>query len=280
MKESRDLYYIAALADGEVKDPSEEKSLRDKIEKDPGLQFEYFVQKSIKRLVSERLNISRVPEKVRIRLERKISPRNRLNPFYKMIPDIYFTKPLAAWGSTIVLLAAIALIIFNRTPTAEFKNFAFEQSGSGNMYVQAMNNFENILAGKLAPQFVSDDAEKIKEFFKKQGVEYPVYVPEIKDWKLVGAVVSVDHGEKFAHHVYSMSGGKLVYLFQVDETEIKKHNFLTLTDDLVSFLDSGNCYESTKGNLVTLITRVKGNIFAVVSNGSPGEIENNLCQLN
>ncbi len=280
MKESRDLYYIAALADGEIKDPSEEKSLRDKIEKDPGLQFEYFVQASVKKLVSERLSLSPAPEKTRKRLERKISPRNNINPFYKLLPDIYFTKPLAAWGSTIVLLASIALIIFNRAPSPEYKNFAFEQSGSSNMYVQAMHNFENILAGKLTPQFESNDPDKIKEFFKEQGVAYPVYIPDIKDWKLVGAVVSVDHGEKFAHHVYSMPGGKLVYLFQVDETEIKKHDFLTLTDDLVSFLNSGNCYESTKGNLVMLMTQIKGNIFAVVSNGSPSEIENNLCQLN
>ncbi len=280
MKESRDLYYIAALADGEIKDPSEEKRLRDKIEKDPELQFEYFVQVSVKKLVSERLSISPAPEKTRKRLERKISPRRSSNPLTRLLPDIYFTRPLAAWGSTIVLLTAVALLIFNRTPSPEYKNFAYEQSGSDNMYIQAKNNFENILAGKLKPQFESDDPDKIKEFFKTQGVEYPVYVPEIKDWKLVGAVVSVDHGEKFAHHVYSTQSGKLVYLFQVDETEIQKHDFLTLTDDLVSFLNSGNCYEAASGNLVTLMTRVKGNIFAVVSNGAPGEIESNFCQLN
>jgi len=74
MKENRDLYYIAALADGEIKDPSLERKLRDEIKDDDGLQFEFFVQTSIKNLVSQRLKIAPAPVKVRKRLERKISP--------------------------------------------------------------------------------------------------------------------------------------------------------------------------------------------------------------
>jgi hypothetical protein len=280
MKENRDLYYIAALIDGEIKDPSDAKKLRDEIENDPELKFEYFIQSSIKNLVSERLKILPAPIKVRKRLERKISPERRADLISRLFPEIYFTKPMIAWGSTIILFVAIILIIFNRPPNPEYKYFAGEQKGSTNMYIQAKQNFAKILAGKLKPQLMSANSDKIKEFFAKQGVLYPTYVPEIKDWNLVGAVVSVDHGEKFAHHVYSTADGKLVYLFQVDETEIKKHEFLTLTDDLITYLNSGKCYEYTEGNLVTLLTRVKGNIFAVVSNCSSSEVENNFCQLN
>ncbi len=279
MKENRDLYYIAALVDGEIKDPSEEKKLRYEIENNPDLKFEYFVQSFIKNLVSERMKISPVPVKVRKRLERKISPGRKSNLISRILPEIYFTKPMIAWGSTIILIVAILLIIFSRPPSPEYKNFAGEQRGSTNMYIQARQNFENILAGKLSPQFTSADPDKIKDFFTEQGVAYPTYVPAIKDWKLVGAVVSVDHGKKFAHHVYSTADGKLVYLFQVDVSEIKNKDFLTLTDDLITYLNSGNCYEYTEGKLVTLLTMVKGNILAVVSNSTPDEVENNLCQL-
>ncbi len=74
MKENRDLYYIAALADGEIKDPSLEQKLRDEIQADAGLQFEFFVQTSIKNLVSQRLKIAPAPVKIKKRLERQISP--------------------------------------------------------------------------------------------------------------------------------------------------------------------------------------------------------------
>ena len=280
MKENRDLYYIAALVDGEIKDAAEEEKLLEKIDQDPELKFEYFVQSSIKNLVSGRLAVSPAPESVRIRLEKKISPSGNSGILSILLPEIYITKPVIAWGSTVVLVLAVMLILLNRPWQPVYKNFAVEQKGSTNMYVQAKNNFENILAGKLAPQLTSSDPAEIKEFFAAQGVTYKTYIPEIKGWSLVGAVVSVENGKKFAHHVYSTTEGKLVYLFQVDETEILMHDSLSLTNDLISYLDSGTCYEDFEGGLVTLLTKVKGNIFAVVSNSTPSEIENNLCQLN
>ncbi len=280
MQENRDTYFIAALIDGEIKDPAEEKRLRDEMEGNADLRFEYFVQSSVKNLVSTRLGISPAPAKVRKKLERKISPASGFKMISKFLPEIYFTRPVIAWGSAAVLIIAVILLIFNLSPHPVYKNFAAEQKGSTNMYIQARINFKNILTGDLTPQFTSDNPASIMEFFKEKGVRYPTFIPEIKGWHLIGAVVSVDHGEKFAHHVYSTPGGKLVYLFQVKETDIKSHEFLTLTDDLISYLDSGKCYECEDGSLVTLFRKVKGNIFAVVSNDSPVEIENNICQLN
>jgi predicted DNA binding CopG/RHH family protein len=280
MKEKRELYYIAALVDGEIKDSTEENKLRAQIENNPELQFEYYVQRSIKTLVSERLKLNPAPAKVRKKLERKISPEYKSRFVFNFLPEIFISRPLIVWGSSIVLVLAVILIILNRTPQSEYKNFVLEQSGSDNMFIQARQNFEKILTGKLTPQIASDNPEKIKKFFTEQGVSYPTYIPEINGWKLIGAVVSEDHGKKFAHHVYSTENGKLVYLFQVDEEDIKKYNYLTLTKDLISYLDSGNCYESTENGRVTLMTKLNKNILAVVSNSSKDEIENNLCQIN
>ena len=278
MREDRNLYYIAALVDGEIQDEEQKQKLLNDIKNNPELQLEYNVQKFMKSLVSERLKISPAPAKVRKKLERKISPdRNWIS---SLLPEIFYTKPNIAWGTAIVILFAAFLILFNRTPQPEKKDFAVEQTGSDNMFVQAKSNFESILTGKLAPQLVSESPEEIKKFFKAQGVEYPTYIPAIKNWKLVGAVVSVDHGKKFAHHVYSTGNGKLVYLFQVNENDIKQFKFLKLTNDLLSYLNSGNCYETDDGKFVTLMTKINNNICAVVSNSSPDEIENNLCQLN
>jgi hypothetical protein len=72
MQENRDLYYIAALIDGEMNNSSGEGTLRQEIEKNSGLKFEYNVQSFIKALVSEKLKISPAPVKVIKRLKRKI----------------------------------------------------------------------------------------------------------------------------------------------------------------------------------------------------------------
>ncbi len=90
MKENRDLYYIAALADGEIKDAGLEQKLRDEIRNNPDLQFEYFVQTSIKKLVSERLKIAPVPAKLKKRIEGNISPASGSDLLSRLLPPNIF----------------------------------------------------------------------------------------------------------------------------------------------------------------------------------------------
>ncbi|MCK7519056.1 MAG: hypothetical protein MZV64_15685 [Ignavibacteriales bacterium] len=45
--------------------------------------------------------------------------------------------------------------------------------------------------------------KKLKSFFSANGVKYSTQIPDCKNWKILGAVVSEAGGEKFAHHVYS-----------------------------------------------------------------------------
>jgi hypothetical protein len=147
------------------------------------------------------------------------------------------------------------------------------------MFVQAKNNFNSITEGKLVPQLTSQNADEIKNFFNEQGVKYSTLVPNIADWNLLGAVVSEDHGEKFAHHVYVGKKGELAYLFQVDESYLYDHEIISLSEDLIKYLDEGNCYSYNSEGSVTLFTKMDNNICAIVSNGSPKEIENLFCSL-
>jgi hypothetical protein len=59
----------------------------------------------------------------------------------------------------------------------EKKDFAVEQLGSKNMFVQAKSNFNAITTGKLLPQLTSQDADEIKNFFNNNGVKYSTLVP-------------------------------------------------------------------------------------------------------
>ena len=161
----------------------------------------------------------------------------------------------------------------------EKKDFAVEQLGSKNMFVQAKNNFNAITTGKLLPQLTSQNADEIKNFFNDNGVKYSTLVPNVADWNLLGAVVSEDQGEKFAHHVYVSKDGKLAYLFQVDESYLYNHEIISLSDDLIKYLDDGNCYSYESEGSVTMFTKLDNNICAVVSNGNPKEIENLFCSL-
>ena len=271
---------LTALVDGEIDDTVKSKELKELIDADEEIRFEYQIQSLMKKLVREKVEFQKAPEKLHKKIEKKIKPKSlRESGLSSIFPRI-FGKPAFAFGVSFVIILALILLIFNRTPQLEYKDFAIEQNGSDNMFVQAKNNFRNILEGKLKPQIVTSNPEEIKNFFNKEGVHYKTIVPQYSNWQLLGAVVSEDDGEKFAHHVYTGNDGKLVYLFQVNEKYINNFHILNLTDDLLNYLDQGNCYLSKSENSTILMTKAKDNIIAVVSNIPPNALKQQFCGIN
>lgn len=271
--------YITALVDGEAIEESILKELKEKIANDKSLEIDYKVQLLIKNLVKEKIEFKQTPARVKRKILRSIGSTTKVTGSSTGIAGI-FEKPAFSFATVLVIIFAIILIVLNRPALFDKKDFAVEQSGSSNMFIQAENNFNSIIQGKLTPQFTSSNADEIKNFFSSNGVKYSTSVPELKDWQLLGAVVSEDKGEKFAHHVYTNQSGKIAYIFQVDESYFSKSSIITLSDDLISYLDEGNCYSTYSDNSVKLFTKTGNNIFAIVSNADPDEIKNDFCRLN
>lgn len=270
---------VSAYIDGEIKDELLEKEILSRINKDRDFEIEYRVHSLVKNLIKEKVVYQQTPVKVRAKILKSIGSTKEVHSEKKSFFADLFEKPSFSFATAFVVVLAIVLIIINRPVDIENKDFAVEQLGSDNMFVQAQNNFNSILQGKLAPQLASKSADEIKNFFESNGVKYSTSVPNVLDWNLLGAVVSEDQGEKFAHHVYVDKEGKLTYLFQVDESYLNNHEIITLSDDLIKYLDEGNCYTSVTDSSVTLFTKVENNICAVVSNANPKEIEKTFCSL-
>lgn len=277
-KISKDL--TAALVDNEIHDESLRNQLVSRMENDADLKYDYMVQSLVKNLIKEKVRYVETPEKVRQKVIKKIMPRElRSEKGFGFISGL-LSRPAMSFATAVIIVFAVILIILNRPGVIEQKDFAIEQFGDDNMFIQARNNFRSILEGKLAPQLTSSNPDEIKNFFQSSGVNYATIVPEMPKWDLIGAVVSEDRGEKFAHHVYANNEGELVYLFQVDETYLQTHEIIKLTDDLLNYLEQGNCYVSELDNYITLMSKSENNIYAVVSNASITDISQNFCSLN
>ena len=270
---------ISAYIDGEVKDQLLEKEILSRINSDKDFAIEYRVHSFVKTLIKEKVAFKQTPIKVRAKILKSIGSTTKVQSEKGSFFSDFFEKPSFSFATAFVVILAIALIIINRPGFVEKKDFAIEQLGSKNMFVQATNNFNSIAEGKLLPQLTSQNANEIKNFFSDNGVKYSTLVPTVAEWNLLGAVVSEDQGEKFAHHVYVSEDGKLAYLFQVDESYLYDHEIISLSDDLIKYLDEGNCYSYESEGSVTLFTKMDNNICAVVSNGNPKEIENLFCSL-
>ncbi len=270
---------IDAYIDGEITDKSLEQEILSKINNDNNFAIEYRVHSLVKNLVKEKLVFKQTPAKVRAKILKSIGSTTKVPSQSNSFLSDIFEKPSFSFATAFVVILAIVLIIINRPGVIENKDFAIEQLGNDNMFVQAKNNFNSIITGKLTPQLTSKNADEIKNFFNNNGVKYSTLVPSFSDWVLVGAVVSEDNGEKFAHHVYADKNGKLAYLFQVDESYLYNHKIISLSDDLIKYLDDGNCYTYISDGSVTLFTKLDNNICAIVSNGNPKEVENTFCSL-
>ncbi len=271
---------VTALVDGEVNDVILKQEIFFKIESDKDFATEYKVQSLIKNLVKEKVVFQKSPDKVRASILKSIGSKSKFVSTRKSFFEDLFEKPAFSFATAFVVILAIVLIILNGPGIVEKKDFAIEQFGSDNMLVQARNNFNSILTGKLTPQLNSANAVEINKFFASNGVQYSALVPTLADWNILGAFVSEDNGEKLAHHVYIGKKGELVYFFQVEESYLQNREIIFLTNDFIKYLAEGNCYFSLSNGSVILFTKMDNNICAIVSNGNPKEIENIFCSLN
>ena len=270
---------IAALVDGELNDKTLKEELLERIKTDKELQIEFKVQSLMKSLVREKCSYRSAPQNLREKIDRKIKPKKNAFSLENLFPKAISQKSALAFGSiAAIVIISVLLIIFNTSRNIQNVNFAVEQSGNDNMFIQAKDNFNKIIKGQLSPQFLSHNPQQIQHFFSEKGVDYSTVVPTFNKWKLLGAVVSVDQGIKFAHQVYVNDKGKIMYIFQVKESMLESNGIINLSHDLIHYLDAGNCYVTHQNGHLSIMKKVKDNIFAIQSNSNTKETINLFCK--
>lgn len=275
---------ITAYIDNEIRETSLKDEIKHLIDVDPEYRFEYQIQSLVKKAAREKYKRQQAPEHLRRRILNQIASEiNVKTPIKSSEKEVsfwagLFSKPAFSFATAIIIIISVVLILFNRTPQQP-PVISEDQLTPDNMFYQAENNFEAIIQGKLAPQIIADNPETIQKYFQTSGVKYSTLIPTFKEWKLLGAVVSEDKGEKFAHHVYAGEKGEIVYVFQVDESYLKSHEIISLNENLIEYLDQGNCYIKTENQKVLLFKKIDHNICAIVSNAPLQEVQNNFCNI-
>lgn len=267
---------ITAYADNEISDKKLLSELNNKIQNDIHLKFDYNIQCFCKKIVKDKITKVPAPVSLRNKIISDLKPKeSSVKQKSNFLLDIFY-KPSFSFATALVIVIAIILITINRSnyiPELDFTN-----RNSDNMFIQAVNNYSLILKGQLTPQLVSSSSKEISNYFSNNGVNYSTIVPEFKEWKLLGAVISEDKGTKLAHHVYVGDNNQLIYVFQVDEAYI--NNVVDLDTKLLDYLDSGNCYYQEYDKNLVLFTKIGHNICAVIANDDFNFVKNNFCSLN
>lgn len=280
MTEPNNIYEeITALVDNRLS-AERKRKLDESIRSDENLQFEYHVQSSVKNLLRERFAGQTAPaylyENVMNNIQSNNSRSNSAQAKSFSLREVFsiLLKPRIAFAVTAIL----AIIFFISMPFQKQTELELieQQSGEFNMWIQANNNFQKLTEGSLSAQIASNNPQEIKQFFAEQGVNYNTIIPECENWNLAGAVVSVDKGRKFAHHVYTDDQGHLIYVYQVSSNYFTTKPILDLSDDLFNFISNGNIIQKDYENHVSFLLKGKDNIFAVVANETPEKVQSDL----
>lgn len=264
-------FAVTALIDGELNDTTERSLLESEISSSGELQIELHIQKKMKEIVSQKCVKKSCPLSLKNKILQDIRS-GKTAPTVTRLP----LQMIYAISAAAVFIIAFLIIRSNEYN----RNLLAEQSGENNMVVQAANNFGSILAGKLTPQIVTSNKEKITAFFRENGVSYGTVIPNVSGCTLLGGVVSDDKGEKLAHHIYADSDGKLIYVFQADEAHFTDSKLLAVSDELWGEIKSKKVYFSKKGDYSLAIFKNGSNISTVVSNQDLPQLQQELASYN
>lgn len=237
---------LTSYIDNQIKDPQAIQFVEEKLRTDEILSKKYKSELLTRNAYRARLKQSDVPQNLSMKINASIeslieeaSKKHALHPlehplhesatFFQYLKNIISMPvrigsagvPRYAFGIvTIVLILGIGIVLNNNR--GHHINPYIISGAENSVMVQAVNYFHKMMSGEMKPQVKSNNAIEVKNYFKDK-VDFPVYVPEIANYTLVGALFGDCHQEKVAHVIYS-SGNDFIYMYQVPSSCLKnKH---------------------------------------------------------
>jgi len=256
---------VSLYVDGEIKDSKKINEIKNKIKNNKALKFEFSTHSLLKKTLKEKVVPSELSVSQKDELFSKILLKDNKSNFLSRF-SILQKKQFLAFNTFAVIFIAFALLLINGPLLNNKQKIVLEGSQSQNMFTQAVDNYQSILSGKMPIQILSSNPQEVQRFFKVNGVNYPTNVSLVDNCTLVGGIVTNFNGVNFANHIYKDNEGHYLYILQVDENYFKTSPKLFISNDLYQFLQNGNQYRLYLGNLLTIMTKVNNNIFALISN--------------
>lgn len=175
-------------------------------------------------------------------------------------------RPLLVAG---LALAAIVMVITQ--PTLQVWRQSTAPAAAKDVVLQSLANYHAMVGGSIKPQRASAAAGDLKEYFAGK-TDFPVHVPVMKEWTLLGGSLDDFGGEKVAHVMYQRNSG-IIYVYQVCREMAMKGERLSLTDDVRDELQRTGWYTQSLPDSHGLVVWIRGGtLCAAVACMTPSEL--------
>lgn len=265
---------ITAYVDNEIFDESIIGRIRRMIEEDPVSRADYIQQTRIKNLLQTRFSKNEAPAYLMNNIRNEISKQfgtrqeNRLTRILKELVTSKYTFAFA------VILTFAILVSYPFIPYSGDEPISITQPDKSQFITLVHSSFHQIMEGKLEIQFTDGDAESVRNFYEKNGVNYIAVIPKCPDWEIMGAIISESGTEKFAHTIFMNKKGEILDLCQVKEIFLS--NELMNDGSILSQkdLDNGKVFRVKESDCEILIMKHKNNVLAIASNAHSTDLRN------
>ena len=188
-------------------------------------QSEFELEAMTKKIVTHKIPHVFAPKELHSRIVSQISQQSFVNDKHRFTLRNIFALP--KWKPFVVAAGiTAAVIIFLLIPFEPQHSHA--RPSDGDIIDQTYDNFGEVLEGGLVPSVASNDPGVVKNYFAKN-VTFKVEVPELKQCKLVGGMLTRYENESIAHLIYKHKN-KFIYVYQASLHAITDRNSLQLPE--------------------------------------------------
>ena len=279
--------FITSYIDGEISDPALNAEMDDYIRNDEEFQKKYNAELLTKSFLISKLPNKEVPlavfNKIRVSIDDLIAESSLKNhkhavetdnhpiytstSFYDYFKKIIsypvhigkFSVPRYSFAAVLIILVIASSFFIKRNNAGPLNPYIADGSDNS-MMVQAMNNFHKIMKGEIKAQVNSTDPAQVKSYLKSS-LDYDVYIPNIENCELVGAVCNEYNGQKVAHIIYH-SGNDVFYICETS-TGCIKHRVMEIPEPVHNEIMTHKfymCDKVDKDHDCTMLLWYTGNI--------------------
>jgi RNA polymerase sigma-70 factor, ECF subfamily len=222
------------------------------------LKQEIESQRFIKQTIDENLKIEPLRSVIKFKITKRYAPELK----DELRNEVSLEKRGLVVGATVVMIVLIAvLIVFFKPAVVNPGEFAEQQSGEDNIFIQLQNNYSLFNQELFNRSLILSDAESLKTFLSSSGSGIETILISLPGWNFKGFVLTEFKGHKLVNLFYENRNGKILYAYVVPLNLIEELHIIKLTRDLLEYLESGNCYSSRKANTVYLLKRSENEIL-------------------
>jgi|GEM_PF-2037125 len=244
---------IVSIVDEHIKD---DKKLFDQVK----LEYEIETQQYVKGLFQKYL----ISQPVRPIIQEKIIKR-----FAPQLKDKITKNNLSGNRgfvviATIVMLILTAVLIFINGPgIVNPGELAAKQNGEDNILIQLEHNYNSFIEHRFDSLIVGNNAETMNKYLSEFSTGNNPAVLRLSGWYPSNFFITSFNDIDLINLIYKNDRGTKLYTCRIPLDLVEKDNSFKLTDDLLEYLKSENCFVTRTGDVTYLLKIMNGNILGV-----------------